>query len=128
MGFGTLFIGYFLLLNLTYYGFTDVIAAAVMLLGLYRLAPVNKYFSYSVIASAVFLLFSFGEFGMSVYEMFYRPISSTTLISSMSVIRSLIIAALTVLMLKGIEEIAREVELEDMPRKAYRLAISTAVT
>ena len=29
MGFGILFIGYFLLLNLTYYSFTDVIAAAV---------------------------------------------------------------------------------------------------
>ena len=63
MGFGTLFIGYFLLLNLTYYGFTDVIAASVMLLGLYKLSGVNKYFKAAAISSGALLVFSLGELG-----------------------------------------------------------------
>ena len=62
MGFGILFIGYFLILNLTYYGLTDVIAAAVMLLGLYNLSGYNKYFKWAFIATSVFLALSLGEF------------------------------------------------------------------
>ena len=68
MGFGTLFIGYFLLLNLTYYGFTDVIAASVMLLGLYKLSPVNKYFRAAALSSGVFLAFSLGELGIAAID------------------------------------------------------------
>ena len=44
MGFGTLFIGYFLLLNITMPGVSDIIATLVMLLGLYRLQMVNGKF------------------------------------------------------------------------------------
>ena len=128
MGFGTLFIGYFLLLNLTYYGFTDVISASVMLLALYKLTPVNKYFGYSAIASGAFLAFSLGEFGIAVYEMFYRQIGSPLLVSVMSSVRCIIVATLTVLILKGIENVAKEVELADVPTKASRLIIITAVT
>lgn len=127
MGFGTLFIGYFLLLNLTYYGFTDVIAAAVMLLGLYKLSCVNNYFRYSVIAATVFLAFSFGEFGIAVYEIFVKQIGSATLVSIMSVVRCMTVGILTVLILKGIEDVAKEVEVENLPTKASRLAMLTAV-
>ena len=128
MGFGTLFIGYFLLLNLTYYGFTDVIAAAVMLLGLYNLSKVNKNFFAAMIASIVFLAFSFGEFGIATYEIFFRQISSPLLVSFMSITRSLTVGTLTVLMLKGIEDVAKEVNIADLPTKASRLTIITAVT
>ena len=127
MGFGTLFIGYFLLLNLTYYGFTDLIAASVMLLGLYKLSKVNKYFSYSCIAAAVFLVFSLGEFGIATYEIFMRPLTSPVLVSLASVLRCISIGLLTVLILKGIEDVAREVEVENLPKKASRLVIITAV-
>ena len=127
MGFGTLFIGYFLLLNLTYYGFTDLIAASVMLLGLYKLSKVNKYFSYSCIAAAVFLAFSLAEFGIASYELFTRPINSTVLVSVMSIIRCISVCLLTVLILKGIEDVAKEVDVEDLPKKASKLVIITAV-
>lgn len=127
MGFGTLFIGYFLLLNLTYYGFTDVIAAAVMLLGLYKLSTVNKYFKAATVCTCLFLVFSLGEFGIAVYEMFFRQINSTILVSVMSIVRCLAVGALTVTMLKGIEDVAREVEVEELPKKASRLAIATVV-
>ena len=59
MGFGTLFIGYFLILNITYYSFTDIIAALIMLLGLYKLSTVNKHFklgTYSCIGFSCFAL------------------------------------------------------------------------
>lgn len=128
MGFGTLFIGYFLLLNLTYYGFTDVIAAAVMLLGLYKLSRVNKYFGAAAASSLVFVLFSLCELGISAYEMFMRPIGSPVLISVMSVLRCITVGLLTILMLKGIESVAKEVKIEDLPTKASRLVIITAVT
>lgn len=128
MGFGTLFIGYFLLLNLTYYGFTDVIAASVMLLGLYKLSPVNKYFKAAAISTGVFLLFSLGELGVSVYEMFISAINSLALVSVMCIVRCVIVGALTVMMLKGIEDVSREVDIENLPRKASRLVIATIVT
>lgn len=127
MGFGTLFIGYFLLLNLTYYGFTDVIAASVMLLGLYKLSGVNKYFKASAISSGALLVFSLGELGVAVYEMFIGAINSPALVSVMCIVRCLIIGALTVLMLKGIEDVSREVDIENLPAKASRLTVATVV-
>ena len=128
MGFGTLFIGYFLLLNLTYYGFTDVIAASVMLLGLDKLSPVNKYFKAAAVSTGVFLLFSLGEFGIAAYEMFISAIGSPMLVSVMCILRCLVVGALTVMMLKGIEAVAREVDIENLPEKASRLTIVTIVT
>ena len=128
MGFGTLFIGYFLLLNLTYYGFTDVIAAAVMLLGFYNLSRINKNFFAAMISSVVFLVFSLGEFGIATYEIFFKSISSPALVSFMSIMRSLTVGTLTVLMLKGIEDVAKEVGIDDLPTKASRLTIITTVT
>lgn len=128
MGFGTLFIGYFLLLNLTYYGFTDVIAASVMLLGLYKLSPVNKYFKVAAVSTGVFLLFSLGELGIAVYEMFFRAINSPALVSIMCIVRCLAVGILTVMMLKGIETVACEVDIENLPAKASKLAIVTIVT
>ena len=128
MGFGTLFIGYFLLLNLTYYGFTDIIAATVMLLGFYNLSKVNKNFFAAMICAIVFCVFSLGEFGIATYEIFYRPISSAALVSFMSITRSLTVGTLTALMLKGIEDVAKEVEIADLPTKASRLTIQISLS
>lgn len=127
MGFGTLFIGYFLLLNLTYYGFTDMIAAAIMLLGLYKLSSVNKQFKTAAIVSVIFLVFSLGEFGVATYEIFSRRIDSPTLVSVMSILRCLVIGALTFFTLKGMEEVAKEVDVENIPEKASRLSKITAI-
>ena len=128
MGFGTLFIGYFLLLNLTYASFTNVIAAAIMLLAFYKLSPVNQYFKYAVTASTVFLVFSLVDFGIGSYEMFMQRTSSALLVSVLSVIRCAIVGTLTVIMLRGIEEVAKEVDLDDTPTKAHRMAIASMVT
>lgn len=128
MGFGTLFIGYFLLLNLTYYGFTDVIAASVMLLGLYKLSGVNKHFKDSMIFTGAFLVFALGEFGLATYEIFMKPIGNTVVISAMSVLRCILVCLITLVILKGIETVAKEVELDDVAVKAKKLLIITSVT
>ena len=127
MGFGTLFIGYFLILNLTYYGFTDVIAASVMLLGLYKLSTINKHFRYSAITTVAFLACSVIEFGIAAYEMFFKEIESTALISSIDAIRYLLIGILTVFMLIGICELAKEVGIDSIAKKSKRFIYLSAI-
>lgn len=127
MGFGILFIGYFLILNLTYYSITDVIAAAVMLLGLYKLSSVNRYFKTTAICTGVFLAFSIGEIGVAIYELFEKKINSPMFISYMSMARCLIIGVLTVMMLKAIEEVAREVEITELPKKCKKLMLASFI-
>ncbi len=128
MGFGTLFIGYFLLLNLTYYSITDVIAAAVMLLGLYKLSSVNAYFKAAAISASVFLAFSLGEFVIFAYGLFFSSIETAILVSCMSMVRALLIGAMTVIMLRAIYEVATEVSLEDVSQKAKKLAVISFAT
>ena len=128
MGFGTLFIGYFLLLNLTYYSVTDVIAAAVMLLGLYKLSSVNAYFKAAAISASVFLAFSLGEFVIFAYGLFFSSIETAILVSCMSMVRALLIGAMTVIMLCAISEVATEVSLEDVSQKAKKLAVISFAT
>ena len=121
MGFGILFIGYFLILNLTYFSITDVISASVMLLGLYKLSGVNKYFKLSAICSGIFLAFSVGELSITFYEMFFKKISTPLLVSYMTIARCLVIGILTVVMLKAMGEVAREVDVTGLPKKCDRL-------
>ena len=127
MGFGTLFIGYVLLLSIAYKGLTDIIAAAVMLLGLYKLSGINRFFKMAAVTASAFLVFSLGELGVWTYEMFWRKFDAPLLISALGILRCVLIGALTVLILKGIEAVAKEVDLKDTPIKAKRLAIINAV-
>ena len=127
MGFGILFIGYFLILNLTYYGLTDVIAATVMLLGLYNLSGFNKYFKWAFTATLVFLVFSLGEFGVAIYEFLITKIDAPVMISIMSAIRSIIIGAMSGLILKALSAIATEVDLPKIAKKCEAQIIATSV-
>ena len=70
MGFGTLFIGYFFLINISYFTYTDIIAGMIMLLGLYKLSSVNKPFFYGAICAGIFALFSLFEFVVTVLGIF----------------------------------------------------------
>ena len=128
MGFGTLFIGYFLLLNITYYTFTDVIAAAVMLLGLYKLSTVSRYFRAPVAFAALFAVFGFAELVIGVTDMlFVKLLSNELLVSALAVARSVLIAAITLLMLKAMYGIARELDVEKVPLKCRTMMIWTTL-
>ena len=128
MGFGTLFFGYFLLLNnVAYCGFTDPIAALILLMGFYKLTGVNRYFRYSVALSMGFAVFSFGELAFSAVEIFMPTASLLSVAAYVSMARSAIVALLTALMLRGIWDVAEEVELTPLAKKS-RAMIPVSVT
>ena len=117
MGFGTLFIGYFLLLNVTYYTFTDVIAALVMAMGLYKLSTVNKHFKNGFYSSLMLALIGVVELIFQAYGMF-NPNKDLTVLYYTDIPRYLIISVLTTFILMGIENVASEVELSELSKRA----------
>ena len=115
MGFGTLFIGYFLLLNFTYFGLTDIIAAGIMAAGLYKLSSVNREFRYAFYLSVAFCIYAvpeLGLFALRILEIHNDP----TLTGYISVGSAVIVSVLTALIMRGIYSVSREVELERIPR------------
>ncbi len=125
MGFGTLFIGYFLLLNVTYYAWSDLLAALIIALGLYKLSSVNGYFKYATYASLAAATVGAVEFGREIFLMF-SPTSDAAL-GFLPIIRSATLCAMTLTMLLGIYEVAREVDLPALAARAKRMMIPTAV-
>ncbi|MBE6634806.1 MAG: hypothetical protein E7617_01210 [Ruminococcaceae bacterium] len=120
MGFGTLFIGYFFLINITYFSYTDAIAAMVMLTGLYRLSTVNRDFRRAMIASAVFALIAIGELALAFTGFFVYSDTLTMINSYLGAIRYAAIFVLSVFIMRGIYEVAREVEADDLASTAKR--------
>ena len=118
MGFGTLFIGYFLILNLTYFGYTDTIAALIMMLGLYRLSSVNRDFKFSMVFSIAYALIGTVELFEAVYSMFNPSFNTDVLVSYVAPFRYLAIGFLTAFMLLGIKSVAEEVGLYNLSRRA----------
>lgn len=120
MGFGTLFVGYFLLLNLFYYGFTDIIAGLIILMAAYKLRGINKYFSLLCVPAVVYSLLAIPSLVSSAASIFGRDLSY--LLDYIAAPKYLLMGAISVLMLMGIEAVAREVEANDTAKRA-RLAL-----
>lgn len=118
MGFGTLLVGYFLLLNVTYYSFTDLIGALIITLALYKLRGINDFFKYGIMASGVFAALGAAELVFAALSMFGTEISIPTPVSS---VREFIICIITVLMLLGIRSVADEVDLPKISARAKRM-------
>lgn len=125
MGFGTLFIGYFLLLNVTYYAYTDIIASLIMALGLYRLSSVNRYFKYTLYISLALAAVGATEFVREIILMF-SP-TQELMLGFLPILRSAVLCALTVCMLLGIVDVAREVDLPALATRARRMTAPTAI-
>ena len=125
MGFGTLFFGYFLLLDIAYYLITDVIAAAIMAYALSKLSTVNRGFKAALIASLVFLVFSAAEFAYGAYEMLFTPPNNPALISYSAALRNVIISILTFTALEGMRDVSAEVGLELLSKKCKIAAYAT---
>ena len=117
MGFGTLFFGYFLLLDIAYYLITDVIAASIMAYALSKLSSLNRGFKAALVASLVFLAFSVLEFGYGAYEMLFTPPDNPTLITYGAIARNVIICILTLTALEGMREVSAEVGLNLLSKK-----------
>ena len=103
---------------------TDIIAAAVMMAGLYKLSGVNASFKLAYYTSVIFTVYSLPElifFSLDLFGIY----ENTALISYLRIGQCVIACALTVLILKGLGEVAREVELERIPKRAERLTYAT---
>ena len=109
MGFGTLFIGYFFLVNISYFQFTDILAAAVMLMGLYKLSRFNKSLMRAFDSCAAFFLLSVMEFAFSAIEMFTEVSPFEAISPYMSIVRYLLLFVMNVFIMRGIRAIANEV-------------------
>ena len=117
MGFGTLFFGYFLLLNVAYYTFTDLISALIMALGLYKLWDINKPFKGAFYTSLMFALTGAFELTVQILGTFNPSANYVDLLSYTSVFRFVIIAVLTLFILMGVESVADEVGLGELAKK-----------
>lgn len=118
MGFGTLFFGYFLLLNITYNTFTDLIAALIMAAGLYKLSGVNRPFRNGLIASVIFGVIGIVELIAGTVYMFYPSGAVSDVLSYVAPARYFSIAILTLFIFKGIEEVSVEVGLTELAKRA----------
>ena len=127
MGFGTLFIGYFFLLNVTpYRGFTDIIAAAIMLFALYKLSDINRGFKLSFILCGIFLAVSVGELVLSVSSLF--SLFPTDVVSPIvTIIRHGIVGTLGAVIMMGIRDICAEVDLPKIRDRARYLIPTTFI-
>lgn len=116
MGFGTLFVGYFLLLNITYFEFTDIIAAMIMLMALYKLSFVNNSFKFGMISASIFAFFSLGELVISILNAFNIIPNFEGILSYVALIRYTLIFILCVFILRGLGEVAKEVDHRELER------------
>ena len=130
MGVGTLFIGYLIGANtLAYPGFTKIFSYLVMLLAMTKLAPYNRHLKrafYTLIPSAVFglgyLLLELADFFSLLAgegrDLLFRliPLACYTLE-----------LAFLFLLLRGLQELAKETEVKKLEVEAFRDRIFTAV-
>lgn len=126
MGFGILFVGYFLILNFAYPAFTDVIAAAIMLYALYKLGSVNRGFKVGTWVCLAFAVFGFAEFAIEAADMFFALGAPDQLATAMAAGRHLLVLLLTVTFMTGVKDVAKEVELYELETKA-KSSIAAAI-
>lgn len=126
MGFGILFIGYFLILNIAYPHYTDAIAALIMLYALYKLSSINRPFKQAAVAALALTVVGFLELGINVYGTFAYIPSEEIIISVLGALRCAALLPTCTLMLRGMGEVAREVGLGKISAKCDRLYYATA--
>ena len=125
MGFGILFIGYFLFLNIAAPGYTDAVGAVLMLWGLYKLSGINKNFRLATYAAAVLTLFGLGELGYEVYDMMAVVAGGDAVRTWLAVLRHFILCITTMLMLLGMQQVSCEVKLARLGAKCGIAARAT---
>ena len=127
MGFGLLFIGYFFLINITYYAYTDIIAAMVMLMAFYKLSPVCRPFKYAAAADGAFAALALAELVLSALALFDVYTATDVVYASISVVRYVLIFLISACMLTGIRDVANEVGSDALAKSAGASAPLTAI-
>lgn len=123
MGFGTLFIGYFFLLNISYFNYTDLLGAAIMAMGLYRLGTVNRPFRYAFYIDLAFLLVGTSELVLAVLPIFLPSADLSVYSVPVGVARYCFLALFHIFLLLGIGKVAEEVGLQKLATRAQALIV-----
>ena len=118
MGYGLLFLGYFLLVNITFYGYTDLFCGMVLLYALSRLSVYNKPLRVAFYIAVGFTVYAIPEFLLSLLELFPpAPLGFTNVMDALLPVRYLLILALTVAVLWGVRTMAKEVALTKLSER-----------
>lgn len=120
MGFGILFIGYFLLLNIGYYELTDAISAAVMLYAFYKLKDINDGFKGGIAPASVFLAFGLVDLTLFALPFFGINLTVSWLRMLIPMLRHCIVCIISILMLTGMKDVAAEVDLPALAKRCKR--------
>lgn len=123
MGFGTLFIGSFFLLNISYYGYTDIIAAMIMMLGLYKLSYLNGELKGALYTCFGFAALSLSELIAAAMGLFGASAALDPIMPYVSSLRYVLIFAMSYLILTGIFKLAVEVDDRILAERAKRMSI-----
>ena len=124
MGFGTLFIGYLLILNMVRPAASDAFAGFIILLALLKLSRFNPHFVRAKWMSVAFAVLGVIELPLFCLGMIFTEVKTfyDTVNPYLLTVRFILLALLTLFILLGIEALAREVELDDVTKKAKFLA------
>ena len=125
MGFGILFIGFFLLLNIPYHSYTDAISAVVTLYALYKLSGINLNFRRASTAAAAFSVFGLIEFLYSAVIVFFPSLNIPLVFTLLSIVRYAVICTLSVLTFLGMRDVSNEVGLRVIAIKCERVIYMT---
>lgn len=114
------------MLNITYYTFTDIIAAMVMLLGLYKLAGVSRHFVRPMYAAIGFSVFALGELVFGIIDLFSSA-DMTVAVTYVAMAHSLALGVFTIFMLIGMRDICKQLDVEKIPLKCRTMIIWSSV-
>ena len=102
------------MLNITYYTFTDIVAALIMLLGLYKLSSVSPHFRQPMYAAVGFAVFALAELVFGIITLF-SPLALAAAVPYVGMMRSFILGIFTVMILKGCGDICQKLEVLRIP-------------
>ena len=128
MGFGYIFIGSVLTVNVVAHGYTDIIAYILILLGMMSLkdyGPRLKTAYYAAwpllfIGIIEFLLYSANFLGFSAAELFDFPISDSALLMDAGMVNQILLFIFTFLLLRGLRTLAKETETFALESRVFR--------
>ena len=125
MGFGTLFIGYFLILNIFNYAYTDLISALIMMLGAYKLSGVGCDFKKGFYALIPLCFVGAYELIIEFLGMFTATPSSAVLTGLIGIVRMALIGSASFYFITAIKKLSEELEIPRLrdKTKSARLGI-----
>ncbi len=125
MGFGILFIGFFLLLNIPYHSYTDAICAVISLYALYKLSAINTNFKRACYSAVGFSVFGILEFLYSALIVFVPSLNIPDVFTVVSIVRYAVVCVLSVFTFLGMRDVANEVGLRVIAIKCERVIYMT---